>query len=147
MSAPIPPTQDLESIRRLIAIYGQLLDTRRLDDWGRLFTRDAVFRVWGETYRGREAIVREIGGMQPDAPGKHVVLSPVIDRQSDVLALCWTDLAAFASDADGISIATIGRYHDRVVRDPTDDRWRFAERVIVMAGEPLPGDVAPTPAF
>ena len=38
-------TGDLEAIRRLIAIYGQLLDSKRFREWGELFTEDAVFRV------------------------------------------------------------------------------------------------------
>ncbi len=133
----------LESIRRLIALYGQLLDSGRLDDWGQLFTFDAVFRVWGETYAGREKILAGIGGMQPAAPGKHVILTPVIDLDDAEHARAWTDLTAFATTPDGISIATIGRYHDRIALD--QGRWRFAQRVIVMAGEPLPSDVDPTP--
>lgn len=141
-------SQDHEAIRRLVALYGQLLDSGRLEDWGRLFTEDAVFRVFGETYRGRQTIVGEIGGMQPEAPGKHVVLQPVIDLDPDDpdRALCWTDLCALATTDAGISIATIGRYHDRLVRDPVDARWRFAERVIVMGGEAVPDGVEPSPA-
>jgi hypothetical protein len=138
---------DFEAIRRLLALYGQLLDSRRFEDWGRLFVEDAVFRVWGRTYRGREEIQREIGGMQPDAPGKHVVLQPVIDLEAPGQARVWTDLCALASGEAGITIATIGRYHDRVRLDPEVGRWRFVERVLVMGGEPVPSDVAPSPAF
>jgi hypothetical protein len=139
---------DLEAIRRLIAIYGQLLDSKRLEDWGELFVEEAIFRVWGAVHRGRREIVREIGGMQPDSPGKHVVLQPVIDLDPDDpdRALAWTDLCALATGTDGITIATIGRYHDRLVRDPGDGRWRFLERVIVMGGEAVPADVHPGPA-
>ena len=137
---------DYEAIRRLIAIYGQLLDSKRFDDWGRLFCEDAVFRVWGKVHEGRAAIQREIGGMQPDAPGKHVVLAPVIDLDADrAHALVWTDLCALATGPDGILIATIGRYHDRL-RKEADGRWLFAERVLVMGGEAVPADVADTPA-
>ena len=69
---------DHEAIRRLIALYGQLLDSRRFGDWGELFLEDGTFRVYGRTYRGRDEIEREIGGMQPPTPAKHVVLQPVI---------------------------------------------------------------------
>ena len=139
---------DLEAIRRLIAIYGQLLDSKRFREWGELFTEDAVFRVWGATHRGRDAIVQEIGGMQPDAPGKHVVLQPVIDLDpaDPDRARAWTDLCALATGPDGVSIATIGRYHDRLVRSVSDGRWRFAERVIVMGGEDVPEGVHPGPS-
>jgi uncharacterized protein (TIGR02246 family) len=134
-----------EAIRRLIAIYAQLLDSRRLEEWGELFAPDAVFQVWGKTWRGRREIVAGIGGMQPEFPGKHVCLVPVIDLQGVERARAWTDLSAFASSPDGISVATIGRYHDELIFH--GDRWRFARRAVVMAGESLPEGVAASPAY
>ncbi len=136
--------QDFEGVRRLIALYGQLLDSKRFEEWGELFTRDARFEVWGRTYRGRDEIVREIGGMQPEAPGKHVVLQPVIDFEAADRCRAWTDLIALASSAQGVAIATIGRYHDRIVRE--GGRWRFAARTIVMGGEAVPEGADPSPA-
>ena len=134
-----------EAIRRLMAIYAQLLDSKRLEEWGQLFRPDAVFQVWGQVWRGRDAIVAGIGGMQPDLPGKHVILTPVVDLNGPDRARAWTDLSAFATTDEGISIATIGRYHDELVRQ--DGRWRFARRVVVMAREALPEGVEPSPAF
>jgi 3-phenylpropionate/cinnamic acid dioxygenase small subunit len=136
---------DYEGVRRLIAIYGQLLDSKRLADWGELFTEGATFRVWGQTYRGRDAIVREIGGMQPAAPVKHGVLAPVIDFEGPERCRAWTDLVTFATTPAGLSLSTIGRYHDRIARE--GGRWRFAERAVVMAGEALPEGVAASPAY
>jgi len=143
-------SESLEAIRRLMAIYAQLLDSKRITEWAELFSEDAVFQVWGQTWRGRKAIADGIGGMQPDSPGKHIILTPVIDLQGPDRALVWTDLSAFSSatDAKGkqtISIATIGRYHDELVRQ--GGRWRFARRVVVMAGEATPEGVAPSPAY
>jgi hypothetical protein len=46
-----------------------------------------------------------------------------------------------------VTVATIGRYHDLIVRDPSVGRWRFAERVIVMGGEDVPDGVHPGPAY
>jgi uncharacterized protein (TIGR02246 family) len=134
-----------EAIRRLIAIYAQLLDSRRLDEWGELFTPDAVFQVWGKTLRGRSEIVAGIRALQPEQPGKHVCLTPVIDLLGPERARAWTDLSAFASSKDGIAISTIGRYHDELIVQA--GRWRFARRVVVMAGEPLPEGAAPSPAY
>ena len=134
-----------EAIRRLIAVYAQLLDSGRLEEWGELFTSDATFEVWGKTLRGRGEIVAAIGGMQPELPGKHVSLVPVIDLVGTDRARAWTDLSALASSKDGISVATIGRYHDELVKQ--GGRWRFARRCVVMAGEKLPAGVAPSPAF
>jgi len=138
--------ESLETIRRLLAVYAQLLDSKRIAEWAELFTPDAVFQVWGKTYRGRAEIAAGIGGMQPESPGKHVCLTPVIDWLGSDRALAWTDLSAFASASDGgIGIATIGRYHDELVCE--GGRWRIARRVVVMAGEPLPEGVMPSPAY
>jgi len=135
----------LEQIRRLMALYGPLLDARRLAEWGELFTADATFCVFGRSYRGRAEIVREIGGMQPERPVKHLLLAPVIDLAADDRALAWTDMTVFATGPDGsVSIATMGCYHDRLVRE--GGRWRFQERVLVFAGARVPEGVAPSPA-
>jgi hypothetical protein len=138
---------DFEQIRRLVALYAQLLDAGRLSDWGELFTDDASLSVYGRTYRGRAEIVREIGGMQPgpERPVKHLLLQPVIDLVPGDAALAWTDMTVFATGPEGrMSIATMGCYHDRLLR--VQGRWRFGERVLVFAGEPLPEGVHPVPA-
>jgi len=138
---------DLEQIRRLVALYGPLLDSGRLADWGELFTVDATFSVQGRTYRSRAEIVREIGGMQPGAERavKHLLLVPLIDLVSEDAALAWTDMIVLATGSERqLSIATMGRYHDRLLC--AEGRWRFRERVLVFAGEPLPEGVEPIPA-
>ena len=134
---------DTEAIRRLIALYGQLLDSKRFAEWGELFAPDATFAFWGRTLFGRDEIVRQIGGMQAPAPGKHVVLAPVIDLDDAGHARAWTDLSAFATTKRGIEIATIGRYHDRLVKQ--DGRWRIAARALVMGGEEPPAGFDPSP--
>ena len=135
----------IESIRRLIAVYAQLLDDKRFAEWGELFTIDARFQVWGQTYSGRDEIVREIGGMQQERPGKHVVLSPIIDVLDDRTAKAWTDFSAFATTEEGaIVVATIARYYDDIVLD--GGLWRFKRRVIVMGGESPLADLTPSPA-
>ncbi len=137
---------DLEAIRRLLAIYGQLLDSKRIEEWGELFSEDAVFRVWGQTYRGRDEIKREIGGMQPDTPAKHIVLQPVIDLDGEDRARAWTDLCAASTQDGEIRLATIGRYYDQLARDSKRDRWQIVRRVLVLGDEEVPADVDPSPA-
>ncbi|MCH2171430.1 nuclear transport factor 2 family protein [Myxococcota bacterium] len=135
---------DYEAIRRLIAIYGQLLDSGRFEEWGALFAPDATFSVWGQTFRGREEIVREIGGMQPDAAGKHAILQPVIDLEGECEARAWTDFTALSTTDDGIAVVTLGRYHDQIVK--LDGVWHFASRDIAIGGETLGTGIPPTPA-
>ena len=140
---------DIEGVRRLVFLYGQLLDDGRVEDWGDLFTDDAVFTVWGNVYEGRKAICEGIGGMMPtDHPGKHVNYATVADFDGDQ-AWAWTDFTALADAGPGqwgrsYSIATIARYYDVLVR--REGRWLFARRQIRMAGEPLPDGARPSPA-
>jgi len=56
-------TTERLSIQRVIALYAQLLDSGRLDDWGQLFTQEARFRVYGQTYESRATLVSEIGSL------------------------------------------------------------------------------------
>ena len=156
---------DLEAIRRLIALYPQLLDAKRLEEWGGLLAEDAIFDVFGRTLRGRAEIVREIGAMQPAAPLKHAVFAPIIElddvdrargkpRRSAAArnegearvetARAWTDFATFASGPSGISVANFATYHDRLAK--RDGRWQIAHRTIVSAGEPPPPGVGPVPS-
>jgi hypothetical protein len=137
------------SIRRLMAVYSQLIDDGRWDEWGELFTEDAVFTVWGQAYLGREEIVRAISGMQSGLPGKHVAFATVVELDGD-RALAWTDFLGVADTGPGqwgrsYGIASAARYYDRLTRH--DGRWRFSRRDIRNAGEPLPEGAVPTPAL
>jgi len=135
---------DLEAIRRLIALYPQLLDAKRLEEWGGLFAEDAVFDVFGRRFAGSAEIVREIGAMQPAAPLKHAVFAPIVELDDVDRARAWTDFATFASGPSGISVANFATYHDRLAKQ--GDHWRIAHRTIVSPGEKPPEDVGPVPS-
>jgi 3-phenylpropionate/cinnamic acid dioxygenase small subunit len=135
------------AIHRLMAVYSQLLDDGRFDEWAELFTADAVFSVWGTAYTGRDAIRDGIGGMQPEHPGKHVAFATVVDLDGE-RARAWTDFVTLADVGPGewgrsYSVATAARYYDQLVRD--GGRWRFARRDIRMAGTPQPDGAIATP--
>jgi len=137
------------AIRRLITVYAQLVDDGRWDEWGELFTEDAVFSVWDQVFSGRQEIVRAVRDMQGEFPGKHVAFATVIDLDGD-RALAWTDLVSVADAGPGLwgrsyTIASVARYYDRLVRQ--GGRWRFTRRDIRTAGEELPEGSVPTPAF
>ena len=118
-------------IQRTITLYGQLLDDLRMEDWGRLFTDDAVWAMPGFTFAGREEIVHGVRAMEPDTPGlaKHIAFNPVIHFERDDLALAWTDLLFLTREtAEGAWTTTIaGRYYDELVDQGGD--WRFRKRV------------------
>ena len=50
-----------DEIRRLIALYAQLVDSGRLEEWSHLFCEEASLRVYGQTFVGREPIREGIG--------------------------------------------------------------------------------------
>lgn len=136
---------DDAAIRRLIALYSQLIDDKRFDEWGALFDEDAIFEARGQRWSGRAEIVTSIRALMATPITKHLAGIPVIDVAGDGTALAWTDLTTFIGGESGVAIATIGRYHDRFRRGG-DGRWRFTARVLVTAGGgALPADVAPSP--
>jgi 3-phenylpropionate/cinnamic acid dioxygenase small subunit len=135
---------DLEAIRRVIALYPQLLDAKRLEEWGGLFTEDAIFDVFGRRIAGRAEIVREIGAMQPATPLKHGVFAPIVELDGANRARAWTDFVTFVQSASAISIGNFATYHD--VLSKSDGRWRIAHRTIVSAGEAAPKEVGAVPA-
>lgn len=157
---------DLDAIRRVIALYAQLLDAKRLAEWGELFAEDAIFDVFGRRLTGRAEIVREIGAMQPAAPLKHAVFAPIIEldaphrarrkpRRSSAarnagsarvkFARAWTDFATFAQGGASIAIANFATYHDVLAKQ--GGRWRIAQRTIVSPGEPPPESVGAVPGY
>ena len=134
----------VDDVRRTIALYSQLLDDKRFAEWGDLFTVDAVFEARGTRLVGRDQIVEWISEVMVSASSKHLIGACVIDLIGDDRARAWTDLTTFSALPDGIAVATVGRYHDELRREP-DGRWRFAQRIMVRTGDTPPDDVVAPP--
>jgi uncharacterized protein (TIGR02246 family) len=131
-----PAMNDHSSVLRTLALYCQLCDDGRFDEWAELYTDDAVFIVGGRRHEGRAAIKAFIeAGQPPERRGKHVCANPLVDVDADgTTARASTDYVFVARAADGsLAITSAGRYHDRLVRS-ADGRWRFAERRIEFIG-------------
>jgi 3-phenylpropionate/cinnamic acid dioxygenase small subunit len=127
---------DEEGIRRTLALYCQLCDDGRFDEWEQLYTEDAVFKVMGAVHQGREAIKGFISEAQPDGRrGKHVAVNPLIEVDGDA-ARAWTDYIWVGPGTGQFPVTNAGRYHDRLVK--RDGRWLFVERQIVFMGEEAP---------
>lgn len=132
---------DEEDIRRVLARYSQWCDDGRFDDFARLFTEDAEFRVMGQCHTGRTAITEFMAAAQPpERRGRHVITNPVIRVDAaEGTATGVTDyvfLSAPAPDTPGagFTITNVGRYHDRFVKEH-DGQWRFVAREIVFFGD------------
>lgn len=137
----LAPVTDEEAIRRTIAQYCHFCDDGRFDEWADLFTTDARFTVMGSTHEGRNAVKAFIEqGQPPERRGKHVCFNSVIDVDAGGSeARAWTDYVFVSRRGEGgfalANPTSAGRYHDRLVRDQGDGRWRFAERRIVFLGD------------
>lgn len=135
---------DESEILRLIALYGQLLDDCRFEEWADLFLDDAT--VMG--HAGRAAFMKAIADGQPNTPTKHVACSTIIDLDGD-RANAWTDAFGLVDVGPGPngsrSYANFPlRYYDQLVRHC--GRWRVARRDYRLPGEPLPDGAIQTPA-
>jgi 3-phenylpropionate/cinnamic acid dioxygenase small subunit len=124
-----------ERIRRTLALYCQLCDDGRFDEWADLYVEDAEFHVMGTTHRGRAAIKAFIEkGQPPERRGKHLCANPLIDLdEGGTGARAVTDYVFVGRAGGGLAITSAGRYHDRLVLD--GGRWRFARREIVFMGD------------
>jgi hypothetical protein len=136
-----------DTIGRVIALYGQLLDSHRWVEFGELFTKDGIWRTPSVTLETRGAIVEGLRGMQGPRPGtvKHLSFTPVIDVESGTRARAWTDFLVVHCPGESWNVVSAGRYHDLLVFE--DPRWRFARReadVWPPDDEPLT-DVPATP--
>lgn len=124
---------EYDAIRRTLAQYAQLCDDGRFDDWADLFTEDGRFAVYDQSYTGRDELKNFMEKAQPpERRGKHVIAAAVIDIEGSQ-ARASTDFVFVAKRDGKFIITSAGRYIDRLVRET--DRWRFAERRIVMMGE------------
>jgi hypothetical protein len=138
---------DERLIRRTLALYGTLLDDRRFDDWGGLFTDDAEWIIPGAAFKGRQEVVAKVGAMEPPAIGhvKHLSYPGVIEIDSPTTARAWSDLVALARNGLGAwNIVAVGRYYDELRKE--GGAWRFRRRQadIETATQPLP-DLAALP--
>jgi ketosteroid isomerase-like protein len=124
------------AIRRTLALYCQLCDDGRFDEWAQLFTEDARFVVIGQTHEGRGNVKDFIEqAMPPEQRGKHLLGQSVIDiDEQGTTATGVTDFTFVArTPGGGYAITSAGRYHDSYLRGG-DGRWRFTSREIRFLG-------------
>jgi 3-phenylpropionate/cinnamic acid dioxygenase small subunit len=135
-------------ITRTHALYCQLLDDLRFEDWGALFTEDAEWNAPSAAFRGRAAIVEGVSAMEPKVRGwvKHLSFAPVIEVEIPTSARAWSDFVVLTRDHENgaWSAAAAGRYYDEMQKE--GDRWLFRSRAVDfdVAFNPLP-DLAPVP--
>jgi uncharacterized protein (TIGR02246 family) len=132
----VPPVSAERMIQRTLALYCQLCDDGRFDEWADLFTEDTRFTVLGRTHAGRDDVKAWIAKAQaPEQRGKHFLGQSVVDvAPNGDTATGVTDYTFVTRTPEGgYAITSAGRYHDTLVKGD-DGRWRFSSREIRFLG-------------
>lgn len=128
-AARLPRLEDIEAIRRVLTDYGRFLDARDFASYARLFAQDGEWIGGFGTVKG-PAEIQKFMERQIPGPNRnntyHLLSNFEIDVEGDT-ATAWSRWAFVAPDANGRpSIAQAGRYHDTLVRE--NGQWKFKRR-------------------
>jgi hypothetical protein len=121
---------DIEQIKQLKARYFRLMDTKRWDEWGELFTPGCVMEVpeANMVNDGRDEIVRAVSGALEGVRTVHHGHMPEIELTgADTATGIWAmfDFIEWpASDGGRLGLTGYGHYHEQFVRE--DGAWRIA---------------------
>ena len=113
---------DLREILGWLAEYGASVDEQRWSDLRALWAEDAELFVFGQTYRGADAIE---AFMRRAKRGKHITAVPRIELDGD-RARSAADYIFFATP--DLAPFSAGIYRDEWLR--RDGRWWLARREI-----------------
>jgi SnoaL-like domain len=121
---------DIEAIKQLKARYFRLMDQKKWDDWGFVFTTDCVMEVPEADIvnRGRQEIVTNVSGALVGATTTHHGHMPEIQITGDGTARgTWAmfDYVAWPQD-DGtrFGLKGYGHYLEEYTRE--DGEWRIS---------------------
>ncbi len=132
---PNTDDQTFEAVRRLLALYCQLLDDSRFDEWTQLFVADGLWVLGEREMRGRDkmhAYMDRLREQRPTFRTRHLCTNAVIELDG-AHGRVTSDLALLAREGDADwAVVSLGRYSDRIVRDPSSSGWQFEERRLVV---------------
>ena len=122
---------EIEAIKRLKARYFRLLDEKRWDEWGELFTEDAELDTTQDApdarASGRAGIVAMVGGAVGQAVTVHHGHMPEIDLLgADRARGTWAmeDHLEFPGDPPALVVHGRGHYHEEYEKG-ADGEWRI----------------------
>jgi 3-phenylpropionate/cinnamic acid dioxygenase small subunit len=130
-------TTDVSQIRRLLALYCQLMDDRRYQEWSELFAPNGIWALGGREYCGPDeakAYMDQLLRDRPQRHTKHLCTNLVIEVDGTV-GRVTSDYAMLAREPETApwTVVAFGRYMDSVVRRADGSGWQFAERRLVVA--------------
>ncbi|MBY0280094.1 nuclear transport factor 2 family protein [Candidatus Binatia bacterium] len=122
---------DIEAIKQLKARYFRLLDTKRWQEWGEVFTVDAHLDTTDDAPHagadGRDAIVALVSGAVGQAVTVHHGHMPEIEITGPSSARgIWAmeDRLEFPGDPPALVVHGRGHYHEEYER-AADGAWRI----------------------
>lgn len=123
---------------RLAVDYSYYADTQQLEAWSKLFAEDAEMTLFGQTHKGRAAILASLnGGNGGKVASFHSNSNIRIDVVSATEATGTVGVTLFAAPRkDGVAVvkeitpAVVGHYED--VYRKTAEGWRIAKRGFAM---------------
>lgn len=126
---------DVSGVRRLLALYCQLMDDRRYEEWSELFGSDGIWALGGREYHGHveaKAYMDQLLRDRPHRRTRHLNTNLVIEVDGNE-GRVTSDFAMLAREPDDApwTVVAFGRYVDRVVR--SGQGWQFAERRLTVA--------------
>ena len=134
MTDPIDPVQrlvDIEAIKQLKARYFRFLDTKQWDQWGTVFTADAVLEVpeAAVVEQGRTQIVAGVSAALEGTQTAHHGHMPEIEITGpDTARGTWAmfDYVEWPAGEDGarVGLQGYGHYVEEYARE--DGEWRIA---------------------
>jgi hypothetical protein len=118
---------DIEAIKQLKARYFRFMDSKNWDDFGDLFTRDAVIRGGDQEITGRLAIVEFVSTTSDGVRSAHQGFLPEIEileagQASGVWAM--SDYFEVRGTEPPVGFSGFGHYEDRYTRK--DGAWRIS---------------------
>ena len=132
---PVQELLAIEAIKRLKARYFRYIDTKRFEEWSRLFTADAVLTMdigittWGgdpapaPALEGREAILAQVRRSFPNTLTVHHGHMPEIDIIDEDHATGIWALADIVENRGSFRTGA-GHYHEQYRR--VDGEWLIA---------------------
>lgn len=123
-----PPLNDEEAVRRTLALYAQMVDSKDASGWSEQFATNGAFHSRRGDQVGRPAIKQYIEQQFANEPGgrntAHLGTNAVIEIDGDT-AQVTGDWLTFEKIGDAPwTVLSVRRAHDRLVRE--DGAWRFA---------------------
>jgi len=123
---------DIEAIKQLKARYFRLLDTKRWQEWGEVFTADAQLDTSDDAPHavatGRDAIVALVSGAVGAAVTVHHGHMPEIEltgAQSARGTWAMEDYLEFPGDPPALTLHGRGHYFEEYAKG-ADGAWRIA---------------------